>query len=932
VIAPDLALPLVIALPLVAGTTLAVLAGRRSASAAAWALAAVTAGALALVLAALPAVLAGESVAVFWHWVPDLGLNVSFRLDALAALFAILILGIGLLVILYARYYLGAADPPGKFYGQLALFMAAMLGVALADNLLLLAVFWELTSVASFLLIGYWQTRADARQGARMALAVTGAGGLAMLAGFLLLGQIAGTYEISVIAGLHDRIVADPRYPAALVLVLAGAFTKSAQFPFHFWLPEAMAAPTPVSAYLHSATMVKAGVFLLARLYPILGGTPLFVSIVATVGLVTFVFAAYVAVFKHDLKGLLAYSTISHLGLITFLIGLDSPLSAVAAVFHIVNHATFKASLFMAAGIIDHECGTRDMRRINGLWKYMPHTATLAIVAAAAMAGVPLLNGFLSKEMFFAEALDLGGRGFLGAVAPWAVVAGGAFGVAYSIRFVHDVFWNGEPRGLPRTPHEPPRFMKVPVEILVAVCIAVGVAPVLTVQPLVDAAARAMLGGPLPPHTIAIWHGFALPLALSAAAFAAGGLMYWALARKYDLHLHVPSGWTARLAFQKGMDALAAFAARVTDRADTGSLQRSLVWLFATALVLGATPLLGSGIPAGGRPLAPINLFGAVAAAVLAAAALGCVALHRDRLVAVILAGVVGLVVSLAFLYFSAPDLALTQFSVEVVSTVLLLTALASLPRTSAPESSPLRRGRDAIVAGAVGLGAGFVALAAMTRKPETISWFFMEASVPAGGGANVVNVILVDFRGYDTFGELTVLAIAALGVAALMAGPRLTPSAQVPAPPPLLLAVAARWLLPLALTVSIYLLARGHNAPGGGFAAGLLTAVALVLQHLAHGLAGGAARVRLDYARLTGAGLLVAGATGVGAWFFGKPFLTSAHGEPVLPVLGALPLASAGLFDIGVYLTVVGTTMLTLTTLAGASLPATTATARGRA
>ena len=262
-------------------------------------------------------------------------------------------------------------------------------------------------------------------------------------------------------------------------------------------------------------------------------------------------FGAYVAVFKHDLKGLLAYSTISHLGLITFLIGLDSPLSAVAAVFHIVNHATFKASLFMTAGIIDHECGTRDMRRINGLWKYMPYTATLAMVAAAAMAGVPLLNGFLSKEMFFAEALDLRGFGLLGALAPGVVLAGGAFGVAYSARFIHDVFFNGEPHDLPRTPHEPPRFMKVPVEILAVVCLAVGVLPALTVAPLVDAAARSVLGGALPEHSLAIWHGFTAPLALSVLASAGGAAMYWALQRKYNLHLHAPSGWTARLAFQR---------------------------------------------------------------------------------------------------------------------------------------------------------------------------------------------------------------------------------------------------------------------------------------------------------------------------------------------------------------------------------------------
>jgi multicomponent K+:H+ antiporter subunit A len=509
--------------------------------------------------------------------------------------------------------------------------------------------------------------------------------------------------------------------------------------------------------------------------------------------------------------------------------------------------------------------------------------------------------------MFFAEALDLRGRGLLGALAPVAVVAGGAFGVAYSARFIHDVFFNGEPRGLARTPHEPPRFMKVPVEVLAVVCVAVGLAPALTVMPLVDAAARATVGSALPDHSIAIWHGFTAPLGLSLLAFAGGAAVYWALQHKYNLHLHAPSGWTARLVFQRLMDATVAAAARVTGAVENGRLQRSLVCLFAVALVLGAAPLAGSGIPAGGRPLAPLSPLGVVAALVLAGAALGCAIFHRHRLVAVVLVGAVGLVVSAAFLQFSAPDLALTQLAVEVVTTVLLLLALAALPRTGPDESSPLRRLRDALLAAGFGLGTGFVALAVMTRPLETISWYFVEKSVPLGGGANIVNVILVDFRGYDTFGELTVLVLAALGVAALATGA----SPAQPAAVPLLLAVAARWLLPLALLMSIFLLVRGHNAPGGGFVAGLVTAAALLLQYMAGH--GPRLRMRLAYVRIAAAGLLVAGATGVGAWFFGKPFLTSAHAEPVLPLIGPLPLGSAMAFDLGVYLAVVGATMLIL-------------------
>jgi len=913
--------------PLALGTWLAPLAARRSRAAAAWAAAAVTFAAGALVATLAPRIFAGEVLTLLVPWVPELGLNVALRMHGLGLLFALLVLGIGLLVILYAHYYLRADDPAGKFFGQLMLFMAAMLGIVLADNLLLLAVFWELTSVSSFLLIGYWNERAESRQGARMALAVTGGGGFAMLAGFLLLGAAGGTFEISALETVRDRVQESALFPVALLLVLLGAFTKSAQFPFHFWLPEAMAAPTPVSAYLHSATMVKAGVFLLMQLYPIIGGNALFEYVVCTVGLVTMVFAAYVAIFKHDLKGLLAYSTISHLGLIVFLIGLDSPLSSIAAVFHVVNHATFKASLFMAAGIIDHECGTRDMRRINGLWKYMPYTATLAIVAAAAMAGVPLLNGFLSKEMFFAEALELHHLDVLGAVAPFAVTLGGAFSVAYSARFVHDVFFNGEPRNLPHVPHEPPRFMKAPVEILVVVCLAVGVLPALTVEPIVDLAATDVLGATLPAHSFALWHGFNAPLIMSLIATALGIAIYWALARKYDLHLHAPSGWAARLLFTRSLDGLFAVAARVTSAFDNASLQRQVALLVGAAIAAGAAALAAGGTLAPERPLLPVTPVAAVAWLALAGAALAAVGLARDRLVAVILVGVVGLVTALGFLYFSAPDLALTQLSVEVVSTVLLIMSLALLPRAAPRESGAGRRLRDLALAGLAGLGVAAVAFAAMTRDRDSIAWYFLENAVPKGGGANVVNVILVDFRGFDTFGEITVLVIAALGAAALMAGMRARRPATDPAGRPwspqrfpLVFATAVRWMLPFALLVSVYLFLRGHNAPGGGFIAGLVTAVGIATVYMSNGFARTERAIGLDWARVAALGVLVAAVTGIGAFWFGHPFLTSAYGHPVLPVLGELPLATAALFDLGVYLAVVGATLVMLVALARAS------------
>ncbi len=911
-------LPIIILLPLLAGTLLAPLAARFGRNSAAWTVAAITAASLGLVLSEASGVIAGQALITSWEWLPAIGLNLSFRLDGLGLMFALLILGIGLLIILYARYYLSPEDSVGKFYALLMLFMAAMLGIVLSENLLLLVIFWELTSISSFLLIGYWSHSAEARRGARMALAVTGGGGLAMFAGFLLIGSIAGSFELSAVLAARDTIHDHPLYVLALGLVLLGVFTKSAQFPFHFWLPEAMAAPTPVSAYLHSATMVKAGVFLLARMYPVLGGSIEFEVVVTSVGLITMVFAAYTAVFKHDLKGLLAYSTISHLGLITFLLGLDSPLSAVAAVFHIINHATFKASLFMAAGIIDHECGTRDMRRLAGLWKYMPHTATLAMVAAAAMAGVPLFNGFLSKEMFFAEALELHDLGLLGQIAPVAVTLGGVFSVAYSLRFIHDVFFNGEPRGLDRKPHEPPRYMKVPVEILVVICVAVGMLPGLTVAPLLAVAARDVFGAELPAYDIAIWHGLTMPLLMSVIAIVGGSVMYWLLQHQYRLHMSTPARWTAPRLFHRGYDGAVRLAGQFTGLLINGSLQRYLALLVATVALLGLSAFLQHGYSAGDlAPTAPEPL-AVVVWLVALAAAFATVALHRRRFAAVVLVGVVGLAACLTFAYFSAPDLALTQLSVEVVTTALMLVALSLLPQEGPAKSLPTHQTRDALLA--IGAGAGVAGLtwAVLTRPHESISWYFLGESIPGGGGSNVVNVILVDFRGFDTFGEIIVLGIAAVGVLLLMDGLRLPPAAGAGRGNSLLLSVAARALLPFALLVSVFIFLRGHNLPGGGFIAGLVTAVALVIQCMADGMDATRRRIGIGGAGLIGAGILIAGLTGAASWLFGAPFLTSAHGYPELPLIGKLPLASAVAFDLGVYLTVVGATLVILTRIGG--------------
>src|SRR3712207_5581996 len=458
---------------------------------------------------------------------PGLGLDFALRMDGLAWLFAGLVTGVGALVVVYARYYMAADDPVPRFFAFLLAFMGAMNGVVLSGNLVQICFFWELTSLFSFLLIGYWHHAPAARDGARMALTVTAAGGLALFAGVLVLGRIVGSYDLDAVLAAGDRIREHPLYLPALLLILLGALTKSAQFPFHFWLPHAMAAPTPVSAYLHSATLVKAGVFLLVRLWPVLAGTDAWFWTVGSACLATLLLGAYAAIFQNDLKGLLAYSTISHLGLITLLLGLNSYLALVAAAFHVPNHAAFKASLFMAAGIIDHETGTRDIRRLSGLNRSMPFTARLALVAAAAMAGVPLLNGFISKEMFFAEALSAQAPlpGLLN-VLPLAAMLASAFSVAYSLRFIHGAFFGPDPVDLPRTPHEPATWMRFPVEILVLTCIGVGVLPAATVGPFLGLAVRSVLGDDVPTYSLSVWHGLNLPLLMSVIALAGGAALY----------------------------------------------------------------------------------------------------------------------------------------------------------------------------------------------------------------------------------------------------------------------------------------------------------------------------------------------------------------------------------------------------------------------
>ncbi|MCA1930083.1 monovalent cation/H+ antiporter subunit A [Rheinheimera sp.] len=912
---------LLVLLPLI-GSLVPVLTARWTRSYSALATAVLPAVALTLVLHLAPVVFSGETLLYKLPWVEALGLSLSFRLDGLSLLFVFLILGIGLLVILYARYYLAAKDSMARFYGFLMLFMTAMLGVVLSNNLLQLWLFWELTSISSFLLISFWWHRADARLGARMALTITGFGGLALLAGILLIGRVLGSFELDVLLSQAEVLQQHSLYPLILILVLLGAFTKSAQFPFHFWLPNAMSAPTPVSAYLHSATMVKAGIFLLARMYPLLAGSDLWFLLVTITGMTTLLVGAYLALFQHDLKGLLAYSTISHLGLITLLLGLDTDLATVAAIFHIINHAIFKASLFMAAGIIDHESGSRDMRKLNGLWQFMPVTATLAMVASASMAGVPLLNGFLSKEMFFAETLHQDVLGALSWLIPVLATVAATLSVAYSARFIHDVFFNGQPKGLPRTPHEPPRYMRVPVEILVALCILVGLAPQYIVGDLLAIASGAALGGPLPEYSLSIWHGVNLPLMMSVMALTLGILLYLNRKHLFRFQAELPELNPLQL-FEQKIKTLLNSAQHWHLRFESSELQRYLLWMFLIVVVLLIWPLQQMSQFTQHNAMLPVDALMLAAMVVAIIAAFATVLCQRQRLLALVMISVVGLVVTLIFVRFSAPDLALTQLSVEVVTIVLLMLALFFLPHKINRASNAGRLIRDGAIASVCGVVIGSLSYAMMLEPQQRISDFFLANAKTGGGGYNVVNVILVDFRGFDTLGEITVLGIAALGIFKLLTRlPLFKPSSDAEGRQwaldkhPMLLAVVSQALLPLALLVSVYIFFRGHNLPGGGFVAGLITAIAIILQYVAQGVDWVKQRLTLEYHRLVAAGVLISALTGAASWLFERPFLTSWFDYFQLPLLGEIELASAIAFDLGVYLTVVGSTLMILANL----------------
>jgi len=576
----------------------------------------------------------------------------------------------------------------------------------------------------------------------------------------------------------------------------------------------------------------------------------------------------------------------------------------------------------MATGIIDHETGTRDMRKINGMWKYMPYTATLAMVAAAAMAGVPLLNGFLSKEMFFAETLHQQLLGSMSWIIPVLATVAGAFSVAYSARFIHDVFFNGEPVNLPKEPHEPPRYMRVPIEILVALCLLVGIFPNFIVNDILTAASFAVLGGYVPEFKVALWHGLNLPLLMSAIAVCGGLFIYTQRRYLFKFQDSLPP-LNAKKGFDSTIYIMIIWCQRKVEAIENGSLQRYLMLMLLIVLLAAGWPLFEMNQLVGGKELTPISVHTALGAALLMIGAISTVIWYRTRMISLLMISVVGLMVSVAFTRFSAPDLALTQLTVEVVTVILLMLALFFLPQHSPRESSSMRILRDLGISTALGIVIGSICYAIITRPFESISDFFIANAKTGGGGTNVVNVILVDFRGFDTLGEICVLGIAALGISKLLVNlPLFMPGSDSEGRPwakeryPILLASISQSLLPLALLVSFYIFLRGHNLPGGGFIAGLVTAIAFILQYMAHGSNWIAERLTINYRKIIASGLAIALFTGVGSWFFDRPFMTTWFDYFDIPFIGEIELASALVFDLGVYITVVGATLMILANL----------------
>ncbi len=917
-------IPLLLGLHLAMAVAGPLVARRFGGRALLWA-AAAPAATLVWALTAMPGLLDGDVLTQEIRWVPALDLVVTFRVDALSLLMVLLVSGIGTLVMVYAAGYFSAPATASKACRGLMTFAAAMLGLVTADNLLVLYVFWELTSVASYLLIGLDDTSRKARESAQHALLLTVGGGLGMLAGILLLVDASGTASLSGL--LADPPIGDGTASIGFMLMLLGVLTKSAQVPFNGWLPGAMAAATPISTYLHSATMVKAGVYLAARLAPVAAGLAGgWRPVLMVLGALTFLHGAQRACRQDDLKLLLAHATVSQLGLMTLLLGAGVPELTYAGVAILLAHALYKAALFMVVGAVDVGMGTRDRRVLRDVRGRLPSMWVVGLVAGASLLGLPPMFGFVAKEVALDELLHVDPAGGLSVAV---LVLGAIVTMVYGLRFLtggfigrdgasgpEDERAGAEPPAAAKAGRAPGLLMLAPPVIIGAASLLFGLFPGL-VAPLVKAAALA--ADPAAEGKLVLWPGLkpALGLSLLSIALGVAAFMAW---RRAESRVRLPALPDAADLFRSTVAGSVRGASAVTSVVQHGSQPLYLAVILGVAVVAPTVALLVGGPVAEGDLVLRTDVLQLVVAVLIAVAAIG-VTVVRRRLTAVMLLGAVGYGMSVLFVMQGAPDLALTQLVIESLVVLVFVVVLRLLPREFSRPRTRLDRNLRGLIA--VGVG-GFVAvmllLTGSVDHPTPVSADHLALALPEGGGRNVVNVILTDFRAFDTLGEVTVLLVAGFGVASLVAAGRKEGPRQVDLPTPqasLILTVGVRVAFPLTVTYALYLLFAGHNAPGGGFVGGLVAAAALMLRHIDGGTPALQRTVPAAPTALLGGGVALATATGFAGWIWGEQFLSSAKLEVVLPVLGTVKATSALIFDIGVFLAVVGLVMTLLQTLA---------------
>lgn len=856
----------------------------------------------------------GEVWRVSLPWAPGMGLSWDVWISPVGLLLALLVTGIGTLIVLYAAAYLKGSDRIGRFLGFLFLFAGAMLGMAVTENLLVLFIFWELTSITSYLLIGHFHEKPESRKSALDALLITAGGGVALLAGVILLGEVAGTYVLTELIASKELIQAHALYPAIFVCVLLGAITKSAQFPFHFWLPGAMAAPAPVSAYLHSATMVKAGVFLIAILHPVLGGTPLWHFSLMAFGAVTMTWGALVAMVQTDLKRLLAFSTVSALGTLMMLLGMENTLAIKAAMLFLIVHALYKGALFMVAGSIEKATGTREIGQLRGLIRTFPLLGIAAVAAALSMSGLPPFVGFIAKELLYEVKLETPPFGMILLLCGFIANAANVV-VALKVGVLPFLGAKGETE-LKNVKPKAIGFWIGPFLLGIG-SLVFGLFPGTLLGQPVEAMVQQVSASDYAVK-LKLWHGFNLVLLLSVLTVAAGVGLFLIRERLKAMgdFLRERFGWSGVAVFRAGLAGFLRGAGAITRGIQSGNITTYIAVIFVTAMLMLAGAWMKSGYVPEFPQTSAFRLEVLFLVLLLISLAILLVKTTR-RMTSILLLGCIGFSVAALFALYGAPDLAITQILVETLTLLLFALAIYGLPGMKERHTSGRGGRRASFIAALVGTGFTLLTMKAFdVQISDAVGMDLAAISYSEAYGRNVVNVILVDFRALDTMGEITVLLIAALGVYAMLGGN--SPGLRMPAMQERssVLRSSTRFIAPVMILFSIYLLLRGHNEPGGGFIGGLVAAMGAILVHLAR------TEIPLKLYRMTPGILMVVGLaaavlSGVPSLFQGEAYLTSVWGgEFTLPAVGKIKVGTPLLFDIGVYFVVAGVVLMLYRTM----------------